>query len=71
MVAPAKTPDAIITRLNTEFNKALSTKEIRDKWFPRDFEPLIMTPQEFKAFYQAESKRWAEAVRISGFKATD
>jgi len=71
VVAPAKTPDAIITRLNTEFNKALSTKEIRDKWFPRDFEPLIMTPQEFKAFYQAESKRWAEAVRISGFKATD
>jgi len=27
------------------------------------------TPQQFKALYQAESKRWAEAVKISGFKA--
>ncbi len=71
IVAPAKTPDAVVARLNAEFNKALGTKEIKDKWFPRDFEPLIFTPQEFKAFYQAESKRWAEAVRISGFKATD
>lgn len=71
IVAPANTPDAVVARLNAEFNKVLRTKEIKDKWFPRDFEPLPFTPQEFKALYQAESKRWAEAVRISGFKATD
>lgn len=71
IAAPAKTPDAAVERLNAEFNKALRTKEIKDLWFPRDFEPLPFTPQEFRAFYQAESRRWAEAVKISGFKATD
>ncbi len=70
IAAPANTPDAIITRLNTEFTKALNSKQIKDQWYPVGFEPLPTTPQEFKAFYQAESKRWAEAVKISGFKAT-
>jgi hypothetical protein len=30
-----------------------------------------MTPAQYRAFVQADSKRWAEAVRISGFKATE
>lgn len=69
IAAPAKTPDAVIARLNAEFDKILRSKAIKDKWYPRDFEPLPGTPQQFKALYQAESKRWAEAVKISGFKA--
>ncbi|MEO7937214.1 MAG: tripartite tricarboxylate transporter substrate binding protein [Burkholderiaceae bacterium] len=69
IAAPANTPDAVIARLNTEFNKTLNSKQIKDQWDVVGFEPIPSTPQEFKAFYQAESKRWAEAVKISGFKA--
>jgi hypothetical protein len=29
------------------------------------------TPDEMARFSQAESRRWAEAVKISGFKATE
>ena len=71
IVAPAGTPDAVIARLNTEFVKALRSAEIRDKWFAMGFEPLPSTPEEFTRYAQAESRRWAEAVRISGFKATE
>jgi len=71
IVAPAGTPDAIVARLNTEFGKALRSAEIRDKWFTMGFETLPTTPEEFTRFAQAESKRWAEAVRISGFKAAE
>ena len=69
IAAPAKTPDAVVARLNTELTKILNTKQIKDQWDTVGFEPLPSTPQDFKAFYQAESKRWAEAVKISGFKA--
>lgn len=69
LAAPANTPDALVTRLNAEFTSILGTKQIKDLWHPVGFEPLPGTPEEFKAFYQSESKRWAEAVRISGFKA--
>lgn len=68
LAAPVATPDAIVTQLNGEFNKILSTRHIKDIWDPVGFEPLIFTPQQFKDFYQSESRRWAEAVRISGFK---
>jgi len=70
LAAPANTPDALITRINAEFNKVLSTNEIKEKWLAVGFEPILFSPAEFQGFYRAESKRWAEAVRISGFKAT-
>ena len=71
LAAPAGTPDAVIARLNAEFGKALRTAEIRDKWQAMGFEPLPSTPEEFSRFSQAESRRWAEAVKISGFKASE
>jgi tripartite-type tricarboxylate transporter receptor subunit TctC len=71
LAAPAGTPDAVVTRLNEEFVKALRTEEIREKWRQVDFTPLPTTPQEVSRFVQAESARWAEAVKISGFKVQD
>ena len=71
IVAPAGTPDPVIARLNAEFIRALRSTEIRDKWQAMGFEALPSTPDEFTRFAQAESKRWAEAVRISGFKASE
>ncbi len=71
IVAPAGTSDAVVARLNAEFVKALRSTEIRDKWQAMGFEPLPGTPEEFTRFAQAESKRWAEAVKISGFKASE
>jgi tripartite-type tricarboxylate transporter receptor subunit TctC len=71
IAAPAGTPDATIARLNAEFGKALRNDDIRQKWRAMDFEPLPSTPEEFTRFAQADSKRWAEAVKISGFKASE
>ncbi|KNZ31877.1 MAG: hypothetical protein AD742_15220 [Methylibium sp. NZG] len=71
IVAPAGTPDAAIAKLNADFGAALRSAEIRDKWRAVDFEPIPTTPEEAARFAREESKRWAEAVRISGFKATE
>ena len=71
LAAPAGTPDALIARLNGEFGKALRSAEIREKWLAMGFEPLPSAPEEFTRFAQAESRRWAEAVKISGFKASE
>ena len=71
IVAPAGTPDAVAARLNAEFVKVLRSTEIKEKWRVADFETLPSTPEEFSKFAQADSKRWAEAVKISGFKASE
>lgn len=69
--APAGTPDAVVAKLNAEFVKALRSDEIRRQWQAIDFEPMPMSPEAYRTLILAESRRWAEAVRISGFKATE
>jgi tripartite-type tricarboxylate transporter receptor subunit TctC len=71
LVAHAGTPDAAVARLNTELVKALNSPAIREQWKAMDFEPLPSTPEELTRFVQGESRRWAEAVRLSGFKASE
>ena len=71
IVVLAAVPDAAVAKLNAEFGRALRSAEIRDKWRAVDFEPIPTTPEEAARFAREESKRWAEAVRISGFKATE
>lgn len=71
ILAPAATPEPVVARLNAEFVKALRSQEIREKWRVMDFETLPSTPEEFTRFAQADSRRWAEAVKLSGFKATE
>jgi tripartite-type tricarboxylate transporter receptor subunit TctC len=71
LLVPAGTPDAVVAKLNAEFGNALRSAEIRDKWRAVDFEPIPTTPEEAARFARAESKRWAEAVRVSGFRAAE
>ncbi|MDI1239714.1 MAG: tripartite tricarboxylate transporter substrate binding protein [Polaromonas sp.] len=71
IVTRAGTPDPLIAKLNAELVKAISSAEIREKWRVMDFEPLPSMPDELTKFSQADSRRWAEAVKISGFKATE
>jgi tripartite-type tricarboxylate transporter receptor subunit TctC len=67
--APAGTPDAVIAQLNAAFNKVIDSQVIRDKWAALDFEPMPMSPAQYQAYVQKDSRRWAEAVKLSGFKA--
>jgi tripartite-type tricarboxylate transporter receptor subunit TctC len=69
--APAGTPEPLIARLNEEINKAMADPQLLQKWRALDFEALPMTPAGYRAFVQADSKRWAEAVQVSGFKASE
>ena len=69
--APAGTPDVIINKLQTEFSKVLKSQTIIEKWRAIDFEPLPFTSAEFQTFTRNDAKRWQEAVKISGFKASE
>ena len=51
--------------------KALRAQEVKDKWRAMDFETLPSTPEELARFVAADFKRWGDAVRLSGFKASE
>jgi tripartite-type tricarboxylate transporter receptor subunit TctC len=71
LLVPAATPDALVSRLNADLTKALRSPEVIEKFRVMDFTPLPSTPDEFSVFMKKDSARWQEAVRLSGFKATE
>ncbi len=71
LLVPAGTPDAIARKLNADLTKALRNEEVVEKFRVMDFTPLPGTPEEFTTYMRKDSKRWQEAVRLSGFKATE
>ena len=69
VMAPAKTPQAIVERLNAEILKAIDSGETRDKLRAMGSEtPRIRTPEQFTAFVSNELRVYSELVKKSGAK---
>ena len=64
--APARTPLAIITRLNSEIAKGLAAPEITQRFIANGGEPAPSTPAELRRYMIEESARWSKAIRIAG-----
>jgi tripartite-type tricarboxylate transporter receptor subunit TctC len=69
MVVPAATPAAVVARLNQELVRALRIAEVAEKFKGYGMTPSPTTPEQFGAFLQSESARYAKAVREAGVKA--
>ena len=68
LVAPAGTPEAIVSKLNAAINDGLKSSAIRAALVKLGSEPLIGSPQEFAAFIASEAKKWSDTVRLAGVK---
>jgi tripartite-type tricarboxylate transporter receptor subunit TctC len=66
--APAKTPRAILDRLNAEVAKALGNDEIKKKMQVIGGEIEIMGVDQFNAFIKSERDLNAEIVKLIGYK---
>ena len=66
ILAPARTPGAIVDRLNRETVAALRSDDMRAKLAAQGSEPVGSSPAEFKAFIEAELAKWKRLVEISG-----
>jgi tripartite-type tricarboxylate transporter receptor subunit TctC len=63
MLAPARTPAAIMTLLEREIQGALKSSDLQEKFRAQDIEPLGTTPAEAAAVLRAETALWADIVK--------
>jgi len=61
--APAKTPKAVLDRLNAAFREALADKDVSSKLLTAGIEPVASSPDELKAFVVSETEKWAKIVK--------
>ena len=66
LFAPAKTPKAVIAKINAETVKFMKSPEFQKIRTDTGSEYVGDTPENFGKFVQAESAKWAKVVKDSG-----
>jgi tripartite-type tricarboxylate transporter receptor subunit TctC len=65
---PAKTPRAVVDRLNREFTRALKSPDVAEKLLASGMEPAPSTPEELDAFMKNDLETWAKTIKAAGLK---
>jgi tripartite-type tricarboxylate transporter receptor subunit TctC len=65
VMAPAGTPKPIVDLLNREINKILSRPDIQESWRRQGTNTMVMTPEEFGRYIEAEIERWAKLIKAN------
>ncbi|MGZ8156580.1 MAG: Bug family tripartite tricarboxylate transporter substrate binding protein [Burkholderiales bacterium] len=69
IVAPAKTPKAVIDKLASEITRIIRAPEMSQRLQEMGVDPMGGTPEEFGKLIRAEIARFGKAVKESGAKA--
>jgi tripartite-type tricarboxylate transporter receptor subunit TctC len=68
-MAPARTPKAVVDKLNAEMVKALHDPSVRDRLDAQGVTIVANTPAEFGKIIASESAKWKQVVERSGVLA--
>ena len=65
LMAPAKTPPAIVAKLHREVVRILQLPDVRERFATQAAEPVGSTPEEFRAYIRSEIDRWGTVARTA------
>jgi tripartite-type tricarboxylate transporter receptor subunit TctC len=68
IIAPARTPDAVVRRLSEAAAKAVKTQPVLERFAADSALPVGSTPAEFAGFIRQEQARWSEVIRKAGIR---
>jgi tripartite-type tricarboxylate transporter receptor subunit TctC len=69
ILAPRKTPEAIVTKLNSTLVAVLKSPAMQSRLNDIAFEVRGNTPREFESFIRAEKSVWAKVIAAAGMKS--
>ena len=68
IVAPAKTPEAIVDRVATELARSLGAGEVRTRLEAQGAVVIVNTPAEFQRRIRTDIERWRKVITSAGIK---
>jgi tripartite-type tricarboxylate transporter receptor subunit TctC len=68
LMAPAGTPEPIVSKLNAEINKIVNSADVKAAWSKQGAVPMSMSVPVFTKFVADDVAKWANIVKISGAK---
>ena len=68
MIAPANTPPQIVAAINKAAVEAMKDKAVVDKLASQGAELVGDSPDQFRAYIDSETKKWAKVIKDAGVK---
>ena len=68
ILAPARTPVAMVTRLNSELNRAMEDSGVRTRLVSHGTTITAGPPAKATELLESETEKWAKVVKASGYK---
>jgi tripartite-type tricarboxylate transporter receptor subunit TctC len=68
LIAPAKTPDAVVARIAREVAEVVTAPDIRARLAAQLMEPIPSTPEEFRARIDADIARWSPVIKAGNIR---
>ena len=66
--APAKTPDAIVNRLNQEIVRALHLSDVKEKLLAAGVEPVGSSAADFAAMIKSDMAKWGKVIQAANIR---
>ena len=66
MIAPVGTPEKIVATLNRVANEAMNDPAVKTKLAEQGLTVAGDTPEQFRDFIEAETKKWARVIKDAG-----
>jgi tripartite-type tricarboxylate transporter receptor subunit TctC len=68
LLAPRKTPRAVVNKLNEEIVRVLKLPELRERYHQLGMEPFLLKPEAFDAFLAADTAAMGRIVKAANIK---
>ena len=69
LLAPVGTPKPIADRLTDELDKALRSTPLQQDLAVQTMTPSYSAPEQFNAFFRAETNKWTRIIKTTGIEA--
>ncbi|HTE16685.1 MAG TPA: tripartite tricarboxylate transporter substrate binding protein [Burkholderiales bacterium] len=69
LFAPARTPAAIIQKINGDINRILQKPEVRSRFLSMGMVPVGGAPEVLRDYLDVEIRRWGKVIADTGVKA--
>jgi tripartite-type tricarboxylate transporter receptor subunit TctC len=68
-MAPAKTPPAVLRKLNAEVARIVARPEVQQEWATQGATAMSQSVEEFDRFLRGDIDKWGQIVHKAGIKA--
>ena len=69
VLAPAKTPKALVDKIQSDIKQAMNTPEVRDKMNKLGIDMINSSPEDFDQYMKSELTKWTSVAKQAQIKS--